>query len=102
MQLPLLLLLLPLLLLLLLQAAHGQVIDGETYRAAEPDLLRNAADELITTWNRCAGVGRQHVIAAQQARTYCWSTEDHARTQGMHKALKLSMECQEGCGWQSQ
>lgn len=47
-----------LLLLLLLpplpppQAAHGQVIEGETYRAAEPDLLRHAADELITTWNR--------------------------------------------------
>jgi hypothetical protein len=40
------------LLLLLLQAAHGQVIDGDTYRAAEPDLLRHAADELITTWNR--------------------------------------------------
>jgi hypothetical protein len=37
---------------LLLQAAHGQVIDGDSYRAAEPDLLRHAADELITTWNR--------------------------------------------------
>ncbi|KAF8057861.1 CYP97C1 [Scenedesmus sp. PABB004] len=32
-------------------SSHGVAVPGEEYRAAEPDLLRHAASELITTWN---------------------------------------------------
>eukprot|EP00878_Enallax_costatus_P011016 GHUV01011506.1.p1 GENE.GHUV01011506.1~~GHUV01011506.1.p1 ORF type:complete len:257 (+),score=75.14 GHUV01011506.1:766-1536(+) len=32
-------------------AAHGEVVSGDEYRAAEPDLLRRSATDLINTWN---------------------------------------------------
>lgn len=32
-------------------AAHGQLVSGDEYRSAEPDLLRRSATDLINTWN---------------------------------------------------